>query len=586
MPDFSVAISLLRKPIEDLYSTTTGATKDKLAAIRTSAKMQSLHKRLWDTQRVKTIWHTDRPLSLGSFFYPVNVIRQAGDQSHVSCLTSLNDLPENHNIIFGTVGQGKSILLRYLLGKEIKSGTRIPVFCELRNVGKQALEAYLSERFALLLGMANDQKLFDTFSSSGKITFLLDGFDEIDPANVQQLMHEIEDLAFKYPSCRVLLSSRPDSECKHLTSFHSNRIAPLSPDALASFYKRITRDEDFTNRLVSAVKASPLKIRELVNTPLLATLLAISYRAAHRIPLDFAEFYEELFQILLVRHDGAKMGWKRNRKTKLNDREIQQAFEAFCFATRKRQTLAIEKEKACEYAADSLKESQLNADPINFLEDIKKITCLLIDEGKKINFVHASVQEFFAARYIKTRAEPVARKFYTQLVNYKWYDWEEEILFLQQIDTHRCSKYFKIPDLKRTMTDFQRLGAQIDETTIQRYLNELFVEKVVREGKGTSFQIRNRRPTRTYHYGLIDSRVFGILFAQGIPAKSWSVAFTLDPRCTQRSYLEVAKDREGKVYENLLTAVAGALNGVHTEFNKLTADVKAQETATQFIELN
>jgi hypothetical protein len=586
MPDFSIAIAMLKKPIEELYTVASGAVKDKIAGIKTASKMQNLHKRLWESQRVKTIWHTERPMSLGSLFYPVNVIRQDNGQLIESRFTSLSDLPENHNIIFGTVGQGKSILLKFLLGKEIKSGTRIPVFCELRNVGEQSLETYLAERFAILLGTSNDQMLFDTFASNGKISFFLDGFDEIEPANIQKLMQEIEDLAFKYAACRILLSSRPDSECRHLTSFHTNRIAQLSSSDLEPFYKKITRDQEFTNRLVAAVKASPLKIRELVNTPLLATLLAISYRAAHKIPLDFAEFYEELFQILLVRHDGAKLGWRRYRKTKLNDREIQQAFEAFCFATRKKQLVSIEKEAAYQYASESLSECQLTADPTHFLEDIKKITCLLTDEGKKFNFVHASVQEFFAARYIKTRAETVAQKFYQQLVNGKWAEWQEEILFLQQIDTHRASKYFKIPDLDRTLRDIKKSRIEINSLVIEDYLNGLSVRKTIREGKEVpSFIVVRKRAIHTYHYANIDARAFSILFAQGIQAKAWNVGFIADPQCESRTYLELAKDREGSVLENLTTAIAGTINSLVSDYENLKSIVKTEETVTQFMDL-
>lgn len=69
MPDFSLAISLLKKPIDELYNTYEGEIKQKISIIRTATKVKVLHKKLYETQRVKTIWHTDRPLSLTSFFF-------------------------------------------------------------------------------------------------------------------------------------------------------------------------------------------------------------------------------------------------------------------------------------------------------------------------------------------------------------------------------------------------------------------------------------------------------------------------------------------------------------------------------------
>lgn len=461
MPDFSTAIALLKKPIEDVYSITTGELAKKIALLKTAAKTKKMHKKLWESQKVKTIWNTDRPLSLSTFFYPVQVAHQSADANlSKSKLTTLDDLPDNHNLILGTVGQGKSILLKYLLGKEIKSGTRIPVLCELRNVVDISLEAYLSNRFSLLLGIEPDIEVFKAFASNGKISFLLDGFDEIEASNIQKIMHDIEDISYKYSECRILLSSRPDSECKHLTNFTVNKICPLGEDDLRLFYKKITRDDDLSNRLHSAILLSPTKIRDLVKTPLLATLLAISYRMAHKIPLNFAEFYDELFEILLVRHDGSKQGWRRARKTKLNDREIQQIFEAFSFASRKKHTSSIERDVAYQLSKESIEDCEIEVDPQHFLEDIKKVTCLLVDEDKKINFVHTSVQEFFAARYIKNRTEPVVKNFYESLQGLKWQQWKAEIDFLKQIDTHRVNKYLIYPDLEITLQDFfKRSGA-------------------------------------------------------------------------------------------------------------------------------
>jgi hypothetical protein len=62
---------------------------------------------------------------------------------------------------------------------------------------------------------------------------------------------------------------------------------------------------------------------------------------------------------------------------------------------------------------------------------IKKVTCLLVEDGKKLSFVHLGVQEFFAARFIKTRPDSVAIHFYTQLASAgKWQKWREELIFI------------------------------------------------------------------------------------------------------------------------------------------------------------
>lgn len=591
MPDFSAAIALLKKPIEDIYSLASGALKLKIAGLRAAGKLKSLHKKLYESQRVKTIWNTDRPLSLSSFFHPVSVLASDESGSKSVRLSSLNDLPSNCYVVYGTVGQGKSILLRYLLGKEIRSGERIPVLLELRNFSSNSLVADLSRKFSTLLGIDDDPEIFDVFARAGRVSFLLDGFDEIEPANVHNVTQQIEELSYRFEASRILLTSRPDSECRHLTRFSSIRIAPLESTELEGFYKRITRDQEFTNRLVAAIKTSPLKIRELVRTPLLATLLAISYRAAHKIPLDFAEFYDELFQILLVRHDGSKLGWRRHRKTTLNDREIQEIFEAFCFATRKRQTSSINSETAYGLAKESIDECQRNTDPQHFLDDIRKITCLLVEEGKKLAFVHLSVQEFFAARYIKTRPETAAASFYSQLVAGNWEKWQEELLFLRQIDSHRATKYFTIPDLTKTLRHLLKEDTELKLEALERFLNELHVSKSVvnRDGKEVeSFTVgRVPREANTFHYKNLASAAFSQLFSttyQG--ARPWRFSFAVNPRSSRRTYLEIAADMSPEVTEALKSRIKGLVAQLIRDSEELGRSVSRAEVPRSFMDIS
>lgn len=585
MPDFSGAVALLRKPIEDVYEIAKGAVKEKISIIRVTGKVQALHSRLWKTQQVKTIWHTDRPLSLSSFFYPVYI---KGQEEVKIQLQSLKDMPCSHVILLGTVGQGKSILLKYLLGKEIKSGTHIPVLCELRNLKEQTLIEHLRERFNLLLNLDDDGGVFDLFSEQGKLSFLLDGFDEVDSQKSQEILREIDDISYKYSKCRIVLTSRPGTDCKNLTNFNVYAIEPLPIENLENFYKKITKDNDLTSRLMAAISNSPTEIRKLLKTPLLATLLAISYRAAHKIPLDFSEFYDELFQILLVRHDGAKLGWRRQRKTKLNDREIQQVFEAFCYATRKKQLLTIEKEQAYKIADDSLNFLGIKTDGQFYVEDIRNITCLILEEGKKYCFVHSSVQQFFSSKFIKNLTEAQAGDFYTKLLTKNsWDDWSAEISFLTQIDSHRISKYFLVPDLNNTLKFLLKDGINLSTSDVENHLNSLSVLKEKRpESNELPFRYIVNRKHNYISYTLtnLESRIYQHLFAYN-RANHWSIGFNKDPSSTQRTYLQIAQDRGVEFYETFMRNCFNSFQQLLNERAELTLTVNKGETLSPFVDI-
>ncbi|MEY8689344.1 MAG: NACHT domain-containing NTPase [Leptothrix sp. (in: b-proteobacteria)] len=378
MPDFTTAIALLRKPIEDAYNLAADTLKTKISRIKVESKTRELHTKLWSSQRVKTLWNIDKPLSLASLYYPTPIQTDLGIKENIN---TLDELPENHYIVYGTVGQGKSMLMKYLLGRETKSGKRIPILTELRSIQGVSLEEHLSERFSALFGMDRDDDLFKYFAGIGKLSFLLDGVDEIDLASTSKILSQLEDLSFKYVDCRIVISSRPGFDCQTLTNFSSLSISPLAREDLPRFYKKLTKDDDFNRRLLDAIDKSPFKMDGLIQTPLLATLLAISYRAAHKIPLEFSEFYDDLFDLLAVRHDAAKKGWRRARRSQLDDNQLQKTFEAFCYATRKASQRTLDTETAYKLANVSLTKLGHRASPQEFLGDIRDITCLLSKEG-------------------------------------------------------------------------------------------------------------------------------------------------------------------------------------------------------------
>jgi predicted NACHT family NTPase len=319
----------------------------------------------------------------------------------------------------------------------------------------------------------------------------------------------------------------------------------------------------------------------------LATLLAISYRSAQKIPLGFSEFYDELFQILLIRHDASKLGWRRHRKSKLDDRQIQHIFEAFCFSTRKKQFTSIDQEVAYQIAVDSIGEVGFDAEPQPFLDDIRKITCLLIEEGKKMAFVHASVQEFFAARYIKTRTDIVAQRFYAQVLNGKWSLWPEELNFLRQIDSHRAMKYFYIPDAERTVLYI--LDGQPDVTS-EVAIGYLQLLKVVKKPRTTTsaekYVVEKMRSNNFKHLASIDTQVFSKMFTWSPETPEWMVSFQKNPSSTERTYYEIAVDRGEKFETGMIQYIVTIIENLQKDFIRMRGLVAKHEEESEFMDLS
>lgn len=488
-------------------------------------------------QKVKTIWNVDRALTISSFYYPASI---RTPDNRTQKLEGLNDFPANHVVLEGTVGQGKSILMRWLLGREARSGERIPIFIELRRVPIAGFDNFVVNAFSDLIGTPADIEIFEAFAANGRISLLLDGFDELDPANESSIANSVERHANLFPQTRILITARPDSGIQNSANFDVIQIAKLTKESLPNFFNKIlSRDKELAKRLIAAIQASGT-ISDLISTPLLATLLTIVYRAHQRIPLDFSEFYEELFQILLIRHDKSKTAYERHRKTKLSDRQMQEAFEAFSFKSKANSKSSIPRSEAINFAKDSLIAARVDCDESAFLTDVKKITCLLSEEGGRIEFIHQSVQEFFAAKYIKSRPEQVIANFYGKLLeNAKWTSWKQEIIFLEQIDRYRTCKYFLIPAIKKTLDHLESQTKPAPPSILRQKITDLL--GVAQEISQTPhappryivFQTR-RQPY--YLISMFENRVFSLLFSR----PDWRLLFDGHTQNQRLKYSEIA----------------------------------------------
>lgn len=193
------------------------------------------------------------------------------------------------------------------------------------------------------------------------------------------------------------------------------------------------------------------------------TLLVFVYQSEQKIPEQMSEFYEHLFPLLFYRHDKTKPGFKRKRNCNLNERDIQKAFEALCYITKKNKAIEFSRDDLLGFSAEALKVQRLKCDPGGFVDDISKVSCLIVEEGFRYYFLHKSVQEYFTCSFIKNRNEEFAKIFYTK-IRELYSHWQQELNFLSQIDQYRFSRYFLIPDIEHSLNFI--FGESIDVNVI------------------------------------------------------------------------------------------------------------------------
>ncbi len=441
---------IIENILDDLYESLKGKAAISIKRRSVTKKLPELVNRIQSVRFVKTLWQLDKPVDVESFYCASKVLipGSRGTKKRKTIDTAAHLGALSNVVIRGIAGQGKSILLRHMCIREFEAGRRLPVFIELRRIQKgESLLDHIS-RYLDILGIPVDLDLFKVLSRSGKLVFFLDAFDEIQQTQESSVLNQLEHLVASSPNSQFIVTSRPHSSIEVSPLFTVVTLDDLSETECCRIIRKLSDTPKSATALINAIKAHKGNIAGLLCTPLLVTLLIISYKSFQKLPERLSEFYESIFTILLQRHDGTKPGFIRPRRCSINDNQYRSIFNAFCFESKKFTGYSMTYEQVYGLVEKAMHDAtKVTEDPDKYLKDIAKVTCLLLEEGNEYRFMHRSVQEYYAASFVRSRPETIAKGFYDACMKPypNWSNWEQELAFLTDIDTYRYAKYYLIP---------------------------------------------------------------------------------------------------------------------------------------------
>lgn len=444
--------------IKDLYEGAKGASSKALRIWKADKFPDKLFITLTELDKVRTIWSPEKNISLRDFYYPSRIKSSDGPLS----VNYISDLGSGCIAVQGIVGQGKSILLRYLAMQELShpEKPRIPLFIELRKLSKDLTLMGAIKKSLIACDIDVNDDVFTYLANSEKIVILLDGFDEIESNIVKASTLEIEDIVSRHPKLQVIVSSRPDNEIQKLSKFNVVDIHPLGTEDYFPFLKKLSLDTDKIIAIVDAITGSPSNVASLITTPLMLTLVVMVYQSESQIPAELPEFFEKLFYTVFTRHDKLKPTFERQHYSSLSEKKLQELFEAFCFmamqAGHGRTLNSSQFSEAFELAQDCVKGSSCTED--GFRKDITKVSCLMLEEGfQDVTFLHKSIAEYHAAAFVKDSDDSFAKEFY-EIASDNWSYWKECLSFLKSIDKYRFSKFFTLINITPVVSTIQELA--------------------------------------------------------------------------------------------------------------------------------
>ncbi len=218
IPKINKSSTYLKKNIETYTSKAAGSNLSEIQAwIDDEPSIEKFHLNVKKEQEVYTLLSPETSKLINSFFHPPKVLCPRGKETIIEELIRING--KNGILINGRLGQGKSILLKYLQFLELNTGDTLPIFLELRKI-KQANQIIESACEKLNdMGLECSNKLFDFLLNEGRVSLFLDGFDELSLEVRDEFNESLSSICLKYSNVKLIVTSRDNTEISKNTNF-------------------------------------------------------------------------------------------------------------------------------------------------------------------------------------------------------------------------------------------------------------------------------------------------------------------------------------------------------------------------------
>lgn len=397
--------------------------------------------------QVKTLYTgSDKSVNLFDFFQQPKL----SYDNKIYVIENIEEIKLSENIIFvGTVGQGKSILMKYLAVRDLLDNNRIPVFIELKNIGKNRnVKSLIKDYLGSWIGF--DDYNLDLILKSGKISLFLDAFDEIDLDLTQEALHDIELLNKNYSSLKLTVSSRPHTIITKSYLFNNVYLKPYEKEEQEGLIRKLVNDEENVRILVDSIDKSSHEVKEVLTTPLMVVLFINQYNVGFSVPQHVTDFYKNIFDVVTFTHDRSKGIEKRTSFSTLNQDQLEKIFERFCFETFLKNKTIFNRQEFSDLLKVSLEKNNIKDfnDLYNLISDYTGFACLILQDGNSYTFIHKSIQEFYVAKFIENLPEQLAKNVIYKKFVLKNNGNDNYLNFLKILKPYYYNKYYVLETLE------------------------------------------------------------------------------------------------------------------------------------------
>jgi NACHT domain len=364
---------------------------------------------------IKTFVNPQTPIDLYDNFVSLTLKNEFETINEIDLIENIK--PGCRIVVSALAGRGKSVLMKYIALSKYHAPTgSIPLFLELRqinNISSKDFLVYLHNSYKGTKRLSYNA--FLDYLKSGAFLLILDGFDEVSPDNRNQIEKQILDISIEYPKSSIIVSGRPDEKFNSWENFHHFKICPMTLGQVEQLIKLLDYDKPTKLKFLKQVKTRLFKSHEsFLSTPLLATLMLLTFDQYADIPDKIHIFYDNAFETLFRKHDAMKEQYVRSTRSNLPVDVFRKVFSAFCAISYSESRFSFSREQLISDISKSLNYYENPCKPEQFLFDLVESVCLIQLEGFEYHFVHRSFQEYFCALFLAHSNSDTRSKFLSE----------------------------------------------------------------------------------------------------------------------------------------------------------------------------